>query len=320
VRLRLLAAVSAISASALLLAGCAGGSGDSADPTSSPSAGGCVLDTKSGAASDAVKVTGDGADAKVEIPAGTEMSNLERTVLEKGKGKDIGQNDLVSVQYQIVDATNNTVLDSSARGEGGTLPVLLDQQSSLFVAALECQPLGSRIVMTVPSSMTSNGGNSFVVYAQATELLPTKATGTSVAADKSMPAVDLDKDGAPNITIPQGATAPTETKVAVLKQGDGPTVGAGDLVAVQYRGVKWSDGSEFDSSWKRGAPAQFVTSQVVAGFRTALEGQKVGSQVEVVIPPKDGYGEKSDSNTAQLAGETLVFVVDILATTPSAQK
>lgn len=318
-RLRLLAAVSAISASALLLAGCAGGSGGSPDPTSSPSAGGCVLDTKSGAASDAVTVSGEGADAKVEIPAGTEMTDLERTVLEKGKGKDIGQNDLVSVQYQIVDATNNTVLDSSARGESGVLPVLLDQQSSLFVAALECQPLGSRIVMTVPSSMTS-GGSSFVVYAQATELLPTKATGTSVATDKSMPAVELDKDGAPNITIPQGGSAPTETKVAVLKQGDGPTVGAGDLVAVQYRGVKWSDGSEFDSSWKRGAPAQFVTSQVVAGFRTALEGQKVGSQVEVVIPPKDGYGEKSDGNTAELAGETLVFVVDILATTPSAPK
>ena len=111
----------------------------------------------------------------------------------------------------------------------------------------------------------------------------------------------------------------TETEVAVLKQGDGAVVGAGDLVTVQYRGVKWSDGSEFDSSWSRdAAPSQFPTSGVVPGFKMALEGQKVGSQVVVAMPPKDGYGE-GETNDTDLTGETLVFVVDILATTPVEQ-
>jgi len=80
---------------------------------------------------------------------------------------------------------------------------------------------------------------------------------------------------------------------------------------VQYTGVKWSDGTVFDSSWEAGAPTSFQTTGVVDGFRQALEGQTVGSQVVVVIPPAFGYGE-GEINDADLKGETLVFVVDIL--------
>ena len=64
----------------------------------------------------------------------------------------------------------------------------------------------------------------------------------------------------------------------------------GDTVLVHYTGVKWSDGTVFDSSWERGAPASFATTGVVEGFKQALEGQTVGSQVLVVIPPEFGYG------------------------------
>ncbi|MFJ2505792.1 FKBP-type peptidyl-prolyl cis-trans isomerase [Microbacterium sp. NPDC087592] len=55
---------------------------------------------------------------------------------------------------------------------------------------------------------------------------------------------------------------------------------------------------------------------MVAGFQKALEGQKVGSQVVVVMPPSDGYGA---SEGHELQKESLVFVVDILATTPVQQ-
>ena len=65
--------------------------------------------------------------------------------------------------------------------------------------------------------------------------------------------------------------------------------------------------------WTLGVPAgAFVAwTGFVAGFQKALEGQTVGSQVLVVIPPKDGYGE-GDINANDLKGETLVFVVDII--------
>jgi FKBP-type peptidyl-prolyl cis-trans isomerase len=83
-------------------------------------------------------------------------------------------------------------------------------------------------------------------------------------------------------------------------------------VLVQYTGVRWSNGETFDSTWdKGGVPTSFSTTGVVTGFQKALEGQTVGSQVLVVMPPAEGYGE-GEINSTDLKGETLVFVVDIL--------
>jgi len=318
VRKRPLIVLSTVAAATLMLAGCSGGTAPSSSGTPEPSASSqCVVNAPAGATSDAVVVEGEGTDTKVTVPADAPFAGVERTVVSAGDGDDLHVNDLVSVEYQIVDATTNEVLDSSARGEGGVLPVLLDtNQSSLFVAALECEPIGSRIVLSIPGSALGEGANNVVVYAQAVEPLPEVATGTPVDATPGMPTVTLDDKGKPSIEIPDG-DAPSETEVAVLKQGDGATVGTGDLVVVQYLGVKWSDGKEFDSSWSRdAAPSQFQTTGVVAGFQKALEGQKVGSQVLVVMPPSDGYGAQDGH---ELQKESLVFVVDILATTPVQQ-
>lgn len=310
VRIRSLAALSTVVTATLLLAGCAGDA-DTA-PTTEPTeavAEGCYMDLADGDVSNAVVVEGSGADATITVPEGLEFGDLERTVLTAGTGVDVVANDLVSLRYRIVDAVTGETLDSSDRGEDGLVDVLLSPDDhSLFVVALECEPIGSQIVLTVPGEALG-GGNSIVVVAEAVEHLPTVATGTDVAPAEGMPTVELDDDGAPTITIPE-AEAPTATRVEVLKQGDGAIVEAGDLVVVQYRGVAWSTGEEFDSSWGRGAPAAFATTGVVTGFQQALEGQKVGSQVIVVMPPEDAYAGTSSA----LADETLVFVIDILAT------
>ncbi|WP_217183558.1 FKBP-type peptidyl-prolyl cis-trans isomerase [Streptomyces sp. AC495_CC817] len=327
-RTRPLIVLSTVAAATLLLAGCSGSTSPESTGTPSPGAGSatCLADLKSGAGSDAVTVDGSGADAKVTVAADTEVSEAQRTVVKKGEGDDLHAGDFVSLRYQLIDAATSEVLASSSLGPDGVLPALLSsgaaqQQNSdltqefAFTAAVECEPLGSQVVLALPSP--SEGVSPRILYVETIDKLPTVATGTEVAPEKGMPTVELDDDGAPTITLP-GGDAPKETKVAVLTQGDGPVVKSGDLVTVQYRGVKWSDGSEFDSSWKRGAvPAQFPTTGVVTGFKMALEGQKVGSQVIVVMPPKDGYGE-GEINANDLVGESLVFVVDILGTTPIA--
>ena len=326
-RKRPLIVLSTVAAATLLLAGCSGTAAPAPTSTSTSSAAqtSCLAELKSGAGSDAVTVEGSGADAKVSVPAGTEIATAERTVTDKGSGDDVKPGELVSLRYQLIDATTNEVLSSSARGADGVLDVLLatqqpqqfsdPTQSTVFTVAAECLPLGSSAVLTLPPSQ--EGQHPSVLYVQTIDRLPTTASGKEVDPTAGMPEVTLDGDGAPTITIPDG-DAPTETEVALLKEGDGAVVGSGDLVTVQYRGVKWSDGTEFDSSWSRGAtPAQFQTTQVVTGFKKALEGQNVGSQVVVVMPPKDGYGA---SETSELKDETLVFVVDILATTPVEQE
>lgn len=325
-RKRPLIILSTVAAATLLLAGCAGDAApeSTADPTASPNTA-CMADLPSGAGSDAVVVDGDGAAATVSVPAGTEFTAAERSVVKEGSGDDLHAGDLVSLRYQLVDAATSEVLASSSLGPDGVVPALLSTgqsqqqnydltQEFAFTAAVECAPLGSQVVLALPPAQ--DGSNANILYVETVEKLPTTASGEDVDPVEGMPTVELDDEGAPTITIPDG-DAPTETKVEDLKKGDGPVVQSGDLVTVQYRGVKWSDGSEFDSSWGRGAvPAQFPTTGVVTGFKMALEGQTVGSQVLVVMPPKDGYGA-SEGN--ELQNESLVFVVDILGTTPIAQ-
>lgn len=324
-RKRPLIVLSTVAAATLLLAGCSGDAAPESTGTPDSSAqSSCLADLSSGAGSDAVSVEGTGAAAKVSVPAGTEITEAERSVVVEGDGDDVMPGDLVSLRYQLVDATTNEVLSTSERGPDGVLSALLavqnpqqmadPTQSTVFTVAAECLPIGSSVVLTLPAAQ--EGSSPSVLYIETIEELPTIASGTDVDATEGMPTVELDDSGSPTITIPD-SEAPSETEVAVLKQGEGAVVGAGDLVTVQYRGVKWSDGTEFDSSWSRDAePTQFQTTGVVTGFKMALEGQKVGSQVVVTMPPKDGYGA-SEGN--ELQNETLVFVVDILATTPIEQ-
>jgi peptidylprolyl isomerase len=87
----------------------------------------------------------------------------------------------------------------------------------------------------------------------------------------------------------------------------------GQTISAQYHGVLWKDGSVFDSSWQRGAAADFPigVGAVIPGWDKTLVGKKVGSRVLLVIPPADGYG-KAGSPPKISGTDTLVFVVDIL--------
>ena len=86
-------------------------------------------------------------------------------------------------------------------------------------------------------------------------------------------------------------------------------------MVVDYLGVRWDDGATFDSSFER-APfgVAIGTGQVIAGWDEGLAGQKVGSRLLMVIPPDLAYGDSSPGEPIQ-AGDTLVFVVDILGCT-----
>ena len=83
---------------------------------------------------------------------------------------------------------------------------------------------------------------------------------------------------------------------------------------MQYTGIIWATGAQFDSSWG-GDPIDFPigTGQVIPGFDEGLIGQTVGSRVVLVIPPDKGYGTAGNSQAGISGTDTLVFVVDILA-------
>jgi peptidylprolyl isomerase len=79
---------------------------------------------------------------------------------------------------------------------------------------------------------------------------------------------------------------------------------------VQYTGFVWATGEAFDSTWTTGSPATFSLDDVPA-WSEALVEQTVGSQVMVVVPPSYALGA---TQSEELAGQTIVFVIDILAT------
>ncbi len=107
--------------------------------------------------------------------------------------------------------------------------------------------------------------------------------------------------------------APKKLVANYVIEGDGEKVGAEDSVLVQYKGVLWDGGKEFDSTYGRGQLTSFSLQQVVKGWAQGLTGKKVGSRVLVVIPPELGYGANPPQGSGIQKDSTLVFSVDILA-------
>lgn len=117
--------------------------------------------------------------------------------------------------------------------------------------------------------------------------------------------------GKPEITVPSGP-APTELRIEDIVVGDGPQAAPGAVVKVHYLGVDYDSGAEFDSSWNRGQPLEFPLDGLIAGWQDGIPGMKVGGRRQLVIPPELAYGPAGTGH--QLAGKTLVFVIDLLGT------
>lgn len=312
---------------ALVVAGLAACSSSSPSPSASSTAAAATCqNVKSGSSSDSIKVSGGFLKTPdVTVPAPLKTSDMERTVVIKGKGAEAKAGSSVDIALAAYNGTTGKSLTTPAGFDGqATQSITVDDKAFVpgLVRAVECLPVGSRVVLTAPaktafgnadiSQLKLTTKDTVVFVADIADIAPTKANGKAVAPTPGFPTVKDDaKTGEPSITIPK-ADPPTETKIAVLKQGDGEVVQSGDTVTVQYKGVLWRNGQMFDSSWSRNQVATFQTTGVVKGFQKALEGQKVGSQVIAIVPPADGYGAQGSG--AIKATDTMVFVVDILKT------
>jgi peptidylprolyl isomerase len=117
----------------------------------------------------------------------------------------------------------------------------------------------------------------------------------------------------PEITIP-AEDPPAELVIDDITVGNGDEAVAGQGVTVHYSGVSWSTGVEFDASWNRMEPFNFGLGQgqVIQGWDQGVQGMKVGGRRRLTIPPHLGYGNAGAGGVIA-GGETLVFVVDLLA-------
>lgn len=97
----------------------------------------------------------------------------------------------------------------------------------------------------------------------------------------------------------------------VLSQGKGVQPQDNDTVTVNYAG-RLIDGTEFDSSYKRGEPATFAVNGVITGWTEALKLMKAGSTWELYIPPALAYGEQGAPPVIG-PNETLIFKVNLIS-------
>lgn len=106
-------------------------------------------------------------------------------------------------------------------------------------------------------------------------------------------------------------TLPSGLQYKIIEEGSGKTPSASDTVTVNYKGTL-IDGTEFDSSYKRGQPATFPVGGVIAGWTEALQLMKEGAKWQLFIPADLAYGERG---AGQLIGPnaTLIFDVELIA-------
>ncbi len=105
---------------------------------------------------------------------------------------------------------------------------------------------------------------------------------------------------------------PNGLQYIVLTKGKGKFATADDFITVHYRGTL-INGTEFDSSYKRGAPIEFKMSNVIKGWREALKKMKPGSKWKIFVPPALAYGERGAGGTIG-PNETLIFDIDLIST------
>ena len=313
------APVALIAASALVLVGCSGGG--TADPTSDPtSAAASCTEYKSGSASDSVKVSGDfGKEVTATFDTPVGAKDFERTIVDKGDGDVTAIGDEINAQITVFNGTTGV----SSFSEAAALPVGDESVFEAFRAAIECVPLGSRVVTVVPSATIFDGagneqfgigaGDDVVIVTDVIDKVVPPAPAVTSDWTTDAPEVTFNGDAAPVLTLPK-TDPPAELLLKVLEPGDGAVVAAGDSVTLNYQGTSWNTGEIFDQSYGK-SPATFPTTGVIEGFGAALVGQKVGTKLVVSIPPEYAYGPEGSG--AELAGQTLVFVIEILNTAPA---
>ena len=178
---------------------------------------------------------------------------------------------------------------------------LLIMTACLALAIAGCGGGSSSSSTSSTSSAASTGAEASTAEAPASE------------AGSEMPQGEVAKLKKPQVTAPKGPP-PQKLVVKELKQGTGAAAKSGDEVTVQYVGVDYKTGKEFDSSWSRNEPFTFFlgAGEVIPGWDQGVEGMKVGGRRELIIPPELGYGS-AGSPPAIPPNETLIFVIDLLA-------
>jgi peptidylprolyl isomerase len=189
-------------------------------------------------------------------------------------------------------AVGAMALGASACGGSSAAPGVVPAPSAGATAASSTSPTKP----TTPTTPTTPP-------TPTTPTTPTKTVSTPASGPLSTK---------PTVKVPKGP-APKQLVTKDLIKGHGKAAAEGSTITVNYVGVLYSNGTEFDSSWSRHTTfsTPLSSSSVIPGWVKGIAGMKVGGRRELIIPPNLAYGSSGQSGIPP--NSTLIFVVDLLA-------
>jgi len=169
---------------------------------------------------------------------------------------------------------------------------------------------GSKTLLTDEEAQTAIKAVQEAIGKQQQEKMQ-EASAANKKEGESFLAANKGKDGV--VTLPSGL------QYKILTAGTGPKPTAADTVVCNYRGTL-INGTEFDSSIKRGQPATFPVTGVIKGWTEALQLMPVGSKWQLFIPSDLAYGDRGAAGGEIGPGATLIFDVELLSIQDKASK
>ncbi len=317
----------ACAATLLILAACSQSASPSASPTdATPSASASTSASPSATPSSTIKPSNSLGDITVKNPKFGEKPTItvkapwaiDKTrvkVMTEGNGP-VANPAYVFVHYQGVNGRTGKVFDGNFGSQ--TTLFALDQVVPGFKIALEGKKVGTRVLVAMPGSdgYDSQGGSAqagievgdtLIFVVDIVETVLTGPTGKAITPPAGLPTV-TEKDGKPVITLPK-TDPPTKLIAQPLTEGTGNKVTADDVIAVHYSGVSWKTGQVIEDKFSDVDGGKL--SSTIPGWQKGLLGKRVGQRVLLVLPPEYNYPQGSN-NPPVTAGDTLVYVVDIL--------
>jgi hypothetical protein len=301
---------------------------------------GCTPTYSTGAAAKSVGASGAfGADPKAKVPTPLVSKSVEVSTLKKGTGLLLGKGDIADVTLTLYTGSDGASAGATGYGRSKQIALPVGDTSStlptVFAKSLMCQRVGSRVVTVLTAAQfygsaaksTAASHDPKTVLVAVTDIdkgYRGRATGILQPLQSGFPSVVTAGDGTPGLTLDL-QLPPKTLQHELVRGGSGKKIKAGQDVLLQVQAVQWTNPAPtttFDSTWTTHAPRFYKLTALAknaAGYSLdkgsvkSLVGQRVGSQVLVVVPSKDAY-PKGDAPSGYPTSGTLIFVYDILGT------
>lgn len=261
---------------------------------------------------------------KVKFEDGFSVDETTVEVLSEGDGPEVGENDIVTVDYVGINGKNGKEFDSSWSRKEPASFTLGPSMITGFNKALAGQQVGSRVLVAIPpkdgygeqgNPQAKIGGEDTLVFViDIRETASSQASGTEVEPPAAVPALKVDDKGVPTaFSDTSTAAAPKQSTSHLLIKGEGEQIEKGQTVTMQYVGQVYGAKKPFDASWGR-APLTVPVGegQPIKCF-DELVGAKLGSRVMLICPPADAFGKQGNPQSGIKPDDSVIFAIDVLA-------